>query len=63
MRDVVERVAAAASKMDVASSNYYEEEAKLWESRFVEFNYKLRRLTAEYADVSSKPSPSNKQPT
>jgi 3-hydroxybutyryl-CoA dehydrogenase len=33
---------------------YTEEEAKAWEERFVEFNYKIRRLTAEYADLASK---------
>lgn len=30
---------------------YTPEEAKRWEARFLEFNYKIRRLTAEYADV------------
>jgi len=30
---------------------YTEEEAKVWEAKFLEFNYKIRRLTAEYSDV------------
>lgn len=30
---------------------YTPDEAKRWEARFLEFNYKIRRLTAEYADV------------
>jgi 3-hydroxybutyryl-CoA dehydrogenase len=35
---------------------YTPEEAKAWEARFVEFNYKIRRLTAEYADVLGPPA-------
>lgn len=34
---------------------YTPEQAKAWEDRFVEFNYKIRRLTAEYADLLSQP--------
>lgn len=30
---------------------YTPEEAKAWEQKFIEFNYKIRRLTAEYAEV------------
>jgi 3-hydroxybutyryl-CoA dehydrogenase len=30
---------------------YTEEEAKTWEAKFLEFNYKIRRLTAEFSDV------------
>lgn len=33
---------------------YTEEEAKAWEAKFLEFNYKIRRLTAEYSDVLTK---------
>jgi 3-hydroxybutyryl-CoA dehydrogenase len=29
---------------------YTPEEAKTWEEKFIEFNYKIRRLTAEYSD-------------
>jgi 3-hydroxybutyryl-CoA dehydrogenase len=36
---------------------YSQEEAKRWENRFREFNYKMRRLTAEYADLSAEPHP------
>jgi 3-hydroxybutyryl-CoA dehydrogenase len=32
---------------------YTPEEAKAWEKKFIEFNYKIRRLTAEYADILS----------
>ena len=31
--------------------DYTAEEAKAWEARFLEFNYKIRRLTAEYSEV------------
>jgi len=34
---------------------YTEEEAKAWEAKFLEFNYKIRRLTAEYSDILAKP--------
>lgn len=34
---------------------YTPEEAKAWEKKFIEFNYKIRRLTAEYADILSVP--------
>jgi len=34
---------------------YTEEEAKTWEVKFLEFNYKIRRLTAEYSDILAKP--------
>jgi len=54
MRDVVESGGRGISN-GRGFYNYTEEEAKLWESRFVEFNYKIRRLTAEYAEVLSKP--------
>ncbi|HKO19475.1 MAG TPA: 3-hydroxyacyl-CoA dehydrogenase family protein [Acidobacteriaceae bacterium] len=30
---------------------YTPEEAKAWEEKYIEFNYKIRQLTAEYADV------------
>lgn len=34
---------------------YTEEESKAWEAKFLEFNYKIRRLTTEYADIFAKP--------
>lgn len=34
---------------------YTPEEAKAWEEKFIEFNYKIRRLTAEYAEFFSVP--------
>lgn len=34
---------------------YTPEEARAWEEKFIEFNYKIRQLTAEYADILSKP--------
>jgi 3-hydroxybutyryl-CoA dehydrogenase len=37
---------------------YTEEDAKIWEARFLEFNYKIRRLTSEFSD----PPESRKQP-
>jgi 3-hydroxybutyryl-CoA dehydrogenase len=32
--------------------NYTEEEARQWEARFLEFNYRIRQLTAEFSDVA-----------
>jgi 3-hydroxybutyryl-CoA dehydrogenase len=32
---------------------YTPEEAKAWEEKFIEFNYRIRRLTAEYRDLLS----------
>lgn len=50
MRDVVE-----SGGRGVANGRgfyqYTPEEAKAWEEKFVEFNYKVRRLTEEYANV------------
>jgi 3-hydroxybutyryl-CoA dehydrogenase len=52
MRDVVESGGRGISN-GRGFYSYTEDEAKLWESRFVEFNYKIRRLTAEYTEASS----------
>jgi 3-hydroxybutyryl-CoA dehydrogenase len=54
MRDVVEGGGRGISN-GRGFYNYTPDEAKLWEARFVEFNYKIRRLTAEYEDVLQKP--------
>jgi 3-hydroxybutyryl-CoA dehydrogenase len=48
MRDVVESGGRGISN-GRGFYNYTEEEAKAWESRFIEFNYKIRRLTAEFS--------------
>jgi 3-hydroxybutyryl-CoA dehydrogenase len=37
--------------------SYSQEEAKHWESRFREFNYRMRRLTDEFADMFTEPPP------
>ncbi len=55
MRDVVERGGRGISN-GRGFYQYTPEEAKAWESRFVEFNYKIRHLTAEFADVLGPPS-------
>jgi 3-hydroxybutyryl-CoA dehydrogenase len=34
---------------------YTPAEAKAWEARFLDFNYKIRRLTAEYGDILEPP--------
>lgn len=34
---------------------YTPEEAKAWEKTFIEFNYRIRRLAAEFADILSQP--------
>jgi hypothetical protein len=34
---------------------YSQDQAKIWEDKFMEFNYKIRRLTAEYGDVLADP--------
>jgi len=50
MRDVIE-----SGGRGIANGRgfyrYTEEEAKAWEAKFLEFNYKIRRLTAEYPDA------------
>lgn len=38
---------------------YTPEEAKAWEERFIEFNYKIRRLTAEFAGIPATPKNKN----
>ena len=35
---------------------YSSEEAKSWEEKYLAFNYQIRRLTAQYGEVPSKPS-------
>jgi 3-hydroxybutyryl-CoA dehydrogenase len=35
--------------------NYTDQEAKRWEDLFTKFNYKIRRLAAEYSDLASAP--------
>jgi 3-hydroxybutyryl-CoA dehydrogenase len=42
--------------------NYTEDEAKAWEARFLEFNYRIRRLTAEFSDLDRKPSGGGSSP-
>jgi 3-hydroxybutyryl-CoA dehydrogenase len=37
--------------------SYSEDEAKRWEDRFREFNYKMRRLSAEYSELLGSDSP------
>jgi 3-hydroxybutyryl-CoA dehydrogenase len=50
MREVVESGGRGISN-GRGFYQYTPEEAVAWEEKFVEFNYKIRRLTAEYADV------------
>jgi len=52
MRDVVESGGRGISN-GRGFYQYTEEEAKAWEARFLEFNYRIRQLTAEYTDVLS----------
>ena len=56
MRDVVES-GGRGMKNGRGFYRYSQEEAKRWEDKFLEFTYKIRRLTAEYADVSAEPRP------
>ena len=41
--------------------SYTPEEAKAWEARFLEFNYEIRRLTAEYSGVPGESAPANER--
>ena len=50
MRDVVESGGRGISN-GRGFYQYTEEEAKAWEARFAEFNYRIRRLTAEFIDA------------
>jgi 3-hydroxybutyryl-CoA dehydrogenase len=50
MRDTVESGGRGISN-GRGFYNYTAAEAKAWEARFVEFSYKIRRLTAEYGDI------------
>jgi 3-hydroxybutyryl-CoA dehydrogenase len=54
MRDTVESGGRGISN-GRGFYSYTVAEAKLWEARFVEFNYKIRRLTAEYSDILKEP--------
>ncbi len=50
MREVVESGGRGISN-GKGFYQYTPEQAKAWEQKFIEFNYKIRRLTAEYADL------------
>lgn len=50
MRDVVESGGRGISNGH-GFYQYSEQEAKAWEARFAEFNYKIRRLTAEFGEA------------
>jgi 3-hydroxybutyryl-CoA dehydrogenase len=54
MRDVVEGGGRGISN-GRGFYRYTPEEAKAWEEKFIEFNYKIRRLTAEFAGVLNPP--------
>jgi 3-hydroxybutyryl-CoA dehydrogenase len=54
MRDVVESGGRGISN-GRGFYQYTPEEAKAWEEKFIEFNYKIRRLTAEYTEILSPP--------
>lgn len=54
---LVQAVVEAGGRGITNGRGFYEytaEEAKWWEARFLEFSYKIRRLTAEYSDVVDK---------
>jgi 3-hydroxybutyryl-CoA dehydrogenase len=51
MRDVVEG-GGRGIKNGIGFYQYSPEQAKSWEEKFVEFNYRIRRLTAEYTGIS-----------
>ena len=54
MRDVVE----SGGRGIANGRGFYEytpEEAKAWEEKFIEFNYRIRQLTAEYMGILSSP--------
>lgn len=58
MRDVVE----SGGRGIANGRGFYEytpEEAKAWEKKFIEFNYKIRRLTAEFAGTPDTPENEN----
>ena len=48
MRDVVES-GGRGIRNGRGFYRYTEEEAKAWEDRFLEFNYRIRRLTQEFS--------------
>lgn len=55
MRDVVES-GGRGIKNRLGFYSYSQDEAKRWERRFREFNYKMRRLSDEYSDLLDGPS-------
>jgi len=59
MRDVVESGGRGISN-GRGFYTYTEEEAKAWEARFVEFNYRIRHLTAEFSDLERKAAAKSK---
>jgi 3-hydroxybutyryl-CoA dehydrogenase len=56
IRDVVER-GGRGIKNGRGFYSYSHDEAKRWEDRFREFNYKMRRLSAEYSDLLGSDGP------
>jgi len=54
MREVVESGGRGISN-GRGFYQYTPEESKAWEEKFIEFNYKIRRLTAEYSDLQGGP--------
>ena len=54
IRDVVES-GGRGLKNGRGFYSYSPDEAKLWEKKFHEFSYKMRRLTAEYSDLLGEP--------
>jgi 3-hydroxybutyryl-CoA dehydrogenase len=53
MREVVESGGRGISNGH-GFYEYTDEEAKAWEARFAEFNYRIRRLTAEFSGAPRK---------
>ena len=56
IRDVVES-GGRGIKNRRGFYSYSEDEAKRWEDRFREFNYKMRRLSAEYSELLGSDPP------
>lgn len=56
---IIDKVVAGGGRGIANGHGFYRytpEEAREWEKRFVEFNYKIRRLTAEFSEPPAKPS-------
>ena len=53
MRDVVESGGCGIAN-GRGFYQYTPEEAKAWEEAFLDFNYKIRRLTGEYSEAKVK---------